>query len=123
MHYPPETASIMLLAKMSAMVRQSSDPGAILQKLSGFVQTTTNEDEEIAHKLLGKEFQNQLELLRGLAAEALIHENVQQWFTPEGFRSLFALIGTNGQGIGSSSISNWVKNCEKLTQSQENGNS
>lgn len=23
-----------------------------------------------------------------------------QWFTPEGFRSLFALVGTNGQGIG-----------------------
>lgn len=23
-----------------------------------------------------------------------------QWFTPDGFRSLFALVGTNGQGIG-----------------------
>lgn len=27
-------------------------------------------------------------------------ENLLQWFTPEGFKSLFALIGTNGQGIG-----------------------
>ncbi|XP_070210003.1 histone-lysine N-trimethyltransferase SMYD5-like isoform X2 [Littorina saxatilis] len=83
-HYPPETASIMLLAKMVAMVRQT-----------------------------------QLELLQGLAREALYHDDVQQWFTPEGFRSIFALIGTNGQGIGSSSISTWVKNCEKLSQGEK----
>lgn len=25
---------------------------------------------------------------------------VLQWFVPEGFLSLFALVGTNGQGIG-----------------------
>lgn len=25
---------------------------------------------------------------------------VLQWFVPEGFRSLFALVGTNGQGVG-----------------------
>ncbi|TSQ35292.1 SET and MYND domain-containing protein 5 [Bagarius yarrelli] len=43
-HYPPETSSIMLMAKMVAVFKQ--------------------------------------------------------WFTPDGFRSLFALVGTNGQGIG-----------------------
>lgn len=30
--------------------------------------------------------------------------------TPEGFRSLFALVGRNGQGIGTSSFSVWVGN-------------
>lgn len=29
-----------------------------------------------------------------------------QWFTPDGFRSLFALVGTNGQGIGTRSGEN-----------------
>ena len=33
-----------------------------------------------------------------------------QWFTPEGFKSLLALVGTNGQGIGTSAFSRWVKN-------------
>ncbi len=33
-----------------------------------------------------------------------------QFLTPEGFRSLFALIGRNGQGIGTSSFSVWVQN-------------
>ena len=38
--------------------------------------------------------------------------------TSEGFRSLFALIGTNGQGIGTSSFAAWVKNVEELTISE-----
>ena len=37
-----------------------------------------------------------------------------QWFTPDGFRSLLALVGTNGQGIGTSSFSRWVKNVSAL---------
>lgn len=37
-----------------------------------------------------------------------------QWFTPEGFKSLLALVGTNGQGIGTSAFSRWVKNVSAL---------
>lgn len=37
-----------------------------------------------------------------------------QWLTPEGFRSLVALVGTNGQGIGTSPLSRWVRNCDSL---------
>jgi len=37
-----------------------------------------------------------------------------QWFTPEGFQSLFALIGRNGQGIGTSALSVYVKNLDNL---------
>ncbi|CAB1337464.1 unnamed protein product [Coregonus sp. 'balchen'] len=58
MHYPPETSSIMLMARMVATVKQ--------------------------------------------------------WFTPEGFLSLFSLVGTNGQGIGTSSLSQWVHACDAL---------
>ena len=36
-----------------------------------------------------------------------------QFLTPEGFRSLFALIGRNGQGVGTSSFSVWVSNVEE----------
>ncbi|KAI8793254.1 SET and MYND domain-containing protein 5 [Biomphalaria glabrata] len=113
-HYPPETTSIMLIAKMIAMVKQAQDKGNIISLFSGFVKATLNEQEHIAHKLLGKQFQVQREVLRQQLRETLFEEAVQEWFTPEGFNSLLALIGTNGQGIGSSSFSHWVKNTEKL---------
>ncbi|XP_050396581.1 histone-lysine N-trimethyltransferase SMYD5 isoform X1 [Patella vulgata] len=114
-HYPPETASIMLICKMIAMVKQTSDPGSMVHSFNQFVKSTVNEEQQIAHKLLGQEFKDQLELLRSTTAEILFDDSIQQWFTPEGFQSLFALIGTNGQGIGTSSISVWVKNCDELS--------
>ena len=45
-----------------------------------------------------------------------------QWFTPEGFKSLLALIGTNSQGIGTSSFAAYVKNVAnlELDESQRN---
>ncbi|XP_033756750.1 SET and MYND domain-containing protein 5-like [Pecten maximus] len=118
-HYPPETSSIMLLAKMIAMVKQSDDKSSVISTFSQFVNLPVNKEEEIAHKLLGENFKQPLELLRQMLMESLFEDNVQQWYTPEGFRSLFALVGMNGQGIGSSAISVWVKNCEKLSLSDE----
>ncbi len=35
-----------------------------------------------------------------------------QFLTPEGFRSLLALIGRNGQGVGTSSFSAWLTNVD-----------
>ncbi|GCC20675.1 hypothetical protein chiPu_0019240 [Chiloscyllium punctatum] len=93
MHYPPETASIMLMVRMVAMVKQAKDKARWVKLFSQFCSRTTNEEEEIVHKLIGDKF---------------------QWFTPEGFRSLFALVGTNGQGIGTSSLSQWVHGCDAL---------
>ncbi|KAH9520079.1 SET and MYND domain-containing protein 5 [Bulinus truncatus] len=114
-HYPPETSSIMLIAKMIALVKQAQDKGKIISLFSGFTNVTVNEQERIVHKLLGDQFQVQREVLLQQLKETLYEEAVQQWFTAEGFHSLLALIGTNGQGIGSSSFSCWVKNTEKLS--------
>uniref|UniRef100_A0A8C7DT41 Protein-lysine N-trimethyltransferase SMYD5 n=1 Tax=Oncorhynchus kisutch TaxID=8019 RepID=A0A8C7DT41_ONCKI len=79
MHYPPETSSIMLMARMVATVKQG-----------------------------------QLTVLRTLFTTALYDDHLNRWFTPEGFRSLFSLVGTNGQGIGTSSLSQWVHACDAL---------
>ncbi|CAH1784510.1 unnamed protein product [Owenia fusiformis] len=114
LHFPPETANIMLVARLIATVKQAKNKDLILQKLSKFCRTTKNEEKEIAHKLLGAEFQAQLDVLRTHTTEALHEETVETWFTPEGFNSLFALIGTNGQGVGTSSLSTWVNNCDDL---------
>uniref|UniRef100_A0A3B4TGS5 Protein-lysine N-trimethyltransferase SMYD5 n=1 Tax=Seriola dumerili TaxID=41447 RepID=A0A3B4TGS5_SERDU len=79
MHYPPETSSIMLMARMVAVVKQG-----------------------------------QLALLHSLFKAALYDDHLSRWFVPEGFRSLFSLVGTNGQGIGTSSLSQWVHACDAL---------
>ncbi|TKS72131.1 SET and MYND domain-containing protein 5 [Collichthys lucidus] len=93
MHYPPETSSIMLMARMVAVVKQAKNKAHWQKLFAHFCSRAANEEEEIAHKLLGEQF---------------------RWFVPEGFRSLFALVGTNGQGIGTSSLSRWVHACDAL---------
>ncbi|KAL2077486.1 hypothetical protein ACEWY4_026990 [Coilia grayii] len=113
-HYPPETSSIMLMAKMVAVVKQAQEKGRWQRLFSQFCSRSANEEEEIAHKLLGEEFQGQLALLRSLFTSALYDDHLNRWFTPEGFRSLFSLVGTNGQGIGTSSLSQWVHACDAL---------
>uniref|UniRef100_A0AAY4DHX0 Protein-lysine N-trimethyltransferase SMYD5 n=1 Tax=Denticeps clupeoides TaxID=299321 RepID=A0AAY4DHX0_9TELE len=113
-HFPPETSSIMLMAKMVATVKQAQDKGRWQRLFSQFCCRSANEEEELAHKLLGEKFQGQLALLRGLFTTALYDEHLVRWFTPEGFCSLFSLVGTNGQGIGTSSLSQWVHACDAL---------
>lgn len=71
MHYPPETACVMLLARIVATVRQASDKEGAVALFLQFCHRTVNEAEEIAHKLLGEEFCDQLETLRALMDAAL----------------------------------------------------
>ncbi|KAJ3588083.1 hypothetical protein NHX12_011677 [Muraenolepis orangiensis] len=56
MHYPPETSSITLMARMVAVVKQAKDKGQWQKLFSQFCSRTANEEEEIAHKLLGEKF-------------------------------------------------------------------
>uniref|UniRef100_A0A4W5KF65 Protein-lysine N-trimethyltransferase SMYD5 n=1 Tax=Hucho hucho TaxID=62062 RepID=A0A4W5KF65_9TELE len=114
MHYPPETSSIMLMARMVATVKQAQDKCCWQKLFFQFCSRAANEEEEIAHKLLGEKFQGHLTLLRALFTTALYDDHLNMWFTPEGFHSIFALVGTNGQGIGTSSLSQWVHACDAL---------
>uniref|UniRef100_A0A3Q3W0X6 Protein-lysine N-trimethyltransferase SMYD5 n=1 Tax=Mola mola TaxID=94237 RepID=A0A3Q3W0X6_MOLML len=114
MHYPPETSSIMLMARMVAVVKQAKDKAHWQKLFSHFCSRAANEEEEIAHKLLGEQFRGQLALLHNLFKAALYDDHLNRWFVPEGFLSLFALVGTNGQGIGTSSLSQWVHACDAL---------
>lgn len=81
------------------------------------------EEKELSHKLLGLKFSNQVDILREAVASSVPTEHAQQWITPSGFLSLIALIGMNGQGIGTSSISEWVNNVSKLNLPEEEKNS
>ncbi|CAB0036575.1 unnamed protein product [Trichogramma brassicae] len=114
MHYPPETATIMLITRMVAMINQATDKQAIISAFSQFCNKTVNEAQEITHNLLGDKFIGQIDVLRQMVCKAVDTHLVPEWFTEEGFRNLMALIGTNGQGIGSSPLSKWTKNFEAL---------
>ncbi len=71
MHYPPETASIMLLARILATFIQRKDREELKNQLMLLCHHTVNEEDEIAHKILGQEFEIQLEMLRDLTIKAL----------------------------------------------------
>lgn len=119
MHYPPETASLMLIAQMIAKVLQAPDPDKMKSIFESFCHSVVNKGQQIVHKLLGDKFKEQLDILRMLLFNALFDEKLEQWFKPEGFQSLMALIGTNGQGIGTSSLSIYVSNLENLSDISE----
>ncbi len=69
--------------------------------------------------MLGPEFSMQLEQLRQAACALFPQPPVQPLLTPDGFQSLFALVGRNGQGIATSAFSKWIKNAEKLSMKDD----
>jgi SET and MYND domain-containing protein 5 len=71
MHYPPETTSIMFLVRILASLIQSHDLIALKAQLMQLCHRTINEEDDIAHKLLGEQFKGQLEKLRDLTIKAI----------------------------------------------------
>lgn len=110
MHYPPETATCMLIIKLFAMLKSNSVPN-LMEKLNDFSSRSINEDISLCHKMLGDKFQDQISDLHKSVLQAFRDDEATlgKYLSYDGFISLLALIGTNSQGIGSSSFSNWVK--------------
>lgn len=104
----------MLIVRIMAMVLQAENSSETLQHFMQFSHRTVNENSDLAHKLLNEQFSGHQRELRRYISEALPSNGIEHWFTEEGFQSLLALIGTNGQGVGSSAISVWVRNSSNL---------
>ncbi|KAK4883114.1 hypothetical protein RN001_006433 [Aquatica leii] len=113
-HYPPETNTIMIIPRLLATIQQADNPDQMLQNVLQFSHRTINEDAQLVHKLLGDKFSEQLVLLYNILLQAVPHKGVEQLLTIEGFQSLLALIGTNGQGVGTSAVSQWVTRSSEL---------
>lgn len=121
MHFPPETCTIQLVLRIFAMIKQSENPKEMTQRFLSFCGCPVNSDGQIYHKILGEEFVFQLAQLRALMLK-IFPENdadLKCFLTVEGFQNLFAMIGMNSQGIGTSSFSAWIKNVEKLSLEDE----
>ncbi|EEB11309.1 SET and MYND domain-containing protein, putative [Pediculus humanus corporis] len=105
MHFPPASTTALIFVKIFAIIHQYEN--------KEFCHETSNKNENITHKLLGIKFSDQVETLRQLIKASVPTEHAEEWITPEGFSQLLVLVGMNGQGIGTSSFSEWVKNVSK----------
>ena len=122
-HYPPETASILLIAKLLATLVQAETSElreTLTQKYLSFLHSASSDKEQTCLKILGDKYVEPLERLRiaTLQLFASKSDHIEWFLTPDGFISLFALVARNGQGIGSSSYATWVKRVEKDVQSR-----
>lgn len=115
MHYPPETTSLMLILRIFAIYKQTSNKAEFLAILNDFQQVSRNDELGTCHKLLGDEFHAKLEeLYKATFAVFGNDTDLQHWLTPDGFKTLFVLIGTNGQGIGTTAVGDWAKRVGNL---------
>lgn len=106
MHYPPEETTIHLPIRLLAQIKLNPSICAEIAQLCADVQV-----EDYIHKLLRPEFQSEDKNLASVIATfdwLKCPENVQ-YFNVAGLQRLFVLYGRNGQGIGTSSFSEWVK--------------
>lgn len=69
-HYPPETTTIELIAKLLGMCIQANDKAQFVNYLKDFQSKVVNEDLMIAHKMLGPNFESQLSELYPLYCKA-----------------------------------------------------
>jgi len=116
MHFPPETSTIMLILRIVAMVTQSKEKEQLKEKLERFFSNVKNEEQSYSHKLLGEQFKDQLKTLHQLLLKAISVEHFPKLETLEGLQSIIALIGMNGQGIGTSSLSQYVHAIDEFSE-------
>lgn len=121
-HYPPETCSIMIVLKMIAIIELSHNYDEAVSTFLQFQHNYVNEDENMLMKFLGSEYADNFRSILSLLHEVLPCKFVKEFVTEDGLRKLFALIGRNGQGIGTSVYSEWVKKVEKLDLDKEERN-
>lgn len=109
MHYPPETGTIMLIVRILAMYKQSRAKEEFLETLKQFQSIVVNEELQIFHKMLGTNFESQLSDLFQTFCHAFNSEEFAMFLTPDAFKSLMGLIGTNSQGVATSPFAEWVR--------------
>ncbi|XP_066925245.1 histone-lysine N-trimethyltransferase SMYD5-like [Clytia hemisphaerica] len=119
-HYPPETATVNLILKMVAMITQSSDPKETREDFLQFHAAIRDQSQKMVHKLLGEKFTEQLETMYNLLQEVSTTMDLNKEVgSLDDLRTLFGLIGMNGQGIGTSSLSKYVHNIDAMNLSED----
>lgn len=76
MQYPPETATIMLFAKIIAMINQSNDKAEAVSVFSQFCNKLTSNDQGLEINFLGEKFVEKVEVLRQMLQQTVNTEYV-----------------------------------------------
>jgi len=100
-HFPPETASIALVYRLLAMKRL--DPN-VAEFLESKEQGDQSFGSDVIHKMLGEQFERDL-----LVLSDFLQRTIEDC-TDEEIKSIFKLLGQNQQGIGTCSLTSWLKN-------------
>lgn len=128
-----------MIIKLLAMHKQTENKTELLNAIHHFHHELINEDLMLSHKMQGENHQRDLAALYELYAKSFdfsgseivsqyhtdqivpdLESNINffpsqfQFQNPDTFKRLFALIGENGQGIGTSAFADWVKNATAL---------
>lgn len=119
MHYPPEMGTILLIVRIMAMYKQSKNKEEFLETLKSFQSVFVNTEDQIVHKMIGPNFESQMLELYKQFCNAFQNEEFAIFTTPDAFKSLMALIGTNSQGVATSVFSGWVKKVLDLSLPEE----
>lgn len=70
MHYPPETTTIMLIVKLLAMYKQTAQKKELLDAIQDFHHEFINVNSMISHKMLGENYQKDLNKLYELYSKS-----------------------------------------------------
>lgn len=110
----------MLIVRIFAMLKSNSYPN-LMEKLNEFSSRSKNEDISLCHKMLGEKFCDQVSDLHKALLQVFQNDEavLGNYLSYDGFVSLLALIGTNSQGIGTSSFANWVKNVGEFEMKED----
>ncbi|XP_017492241.1 PREDICTED: SET and MYND domain-containing protein 5 [Rhagoletis zephyria] len=119
MHYPPETGTIMLIVRLMAMYKQSNNKQQFLESLQSFQSVIVNAEKQIYHKMLGANFEQQMEQLFLAFCRSFADEEFAAFTTADAFKALMGMIGTNSQGIATSTLAEWVKKVSDLPLPEE----
>lgn len=96
------------------MYKQSGRKQELFNAIQDFHHEFINENLMISHKMLGENHQHNLNNLFALFSNSFDFTGMEIFKNLDTFKRLFALIGENGQGIGTSSFADWVQNVSKL---------
>eukprot|EP00730_Choanoeca_flexa_P014248 TRINITY_DN6160_c0_g1_i3.p1 TRINITY_DN6160_c0_g1~~TRINITY_DN6160_c0_g1_i3.p1 ORF type:complete len:395 (+),score=42.04 TRINITY_DN6160_c0_g1_i3:2-1186(+) len=129
MHPPPETTSLeLLLRTLVKLVYGTVSEKAALRKLCCQYTWSDAEGHVHQHKLVQPQFESQLETLVTMVRAWLTDDTpdhpdkqdiIGEWLSDNGWRKLWAMVATNGAGIGICAIAEYDSALNELEVDDE----
>lgn len=119
LHFPPETTSLTLLLKIIGTVITTGSLPEVYRQFCASPVTDGDQSHAKVHKLLQPEFIVKIDQLRDALLQCFDEPSVARLLERDNFISLIALIGMNGQGIGTSTLASYCNTLDALELSKD----